>query len=75
MQRRHPDLVHLQAVIEVLPKPAPRHRSRQIHVCRGDETDVEGRLLPGAEALEGARLHRAQQLHLQLERKVADLVE
>src|SRR5258708_3137400 len=55
MQRRHSNLVHLQAVIEVFAKPAPCRRGREIHVCRGDETYVKGRLLPGAEALEGAR--------------------
>jgi hypothetical protein len=74
-KRRHAQLVHLQPVVEILPESSPCRCSRQIRVRGGDDPDVERRLAPAPEPLHRALLKRAQQLHLQIQRQLANLVE
>ena len=74
-QRRKVDRDDAQAVVEVLAEaPRPDHL-QEILVRRGDDPRVHHARRALADALELPLLQDAQELHLQVQRHVADLVE
>jgi hypothetical protein len=74
-QRRDDDGAHEQAVVQVAAEAAGLDLGAQVAVGRGDEAEVGGDGLAGANGLVGALLQHAQQLHLQRQRQLADLVQ
>ena len=66
---------HVEAVVEILAEPAGLDLLLEVAVGGGDEAHVDVDGLDAADALELALLQRAQQLHLHLDRDLADLVE
>ena len=66
---------HVQPVEEVLAEAPLLHHALEVAVGGGEHAHVHPDQLVAADALEGALLERAQQLHLELGRHVADLVE
>ena len=74
-QRRHANLDHVEAIIEVLAKALLAHRLFERLVGGGDDAGVDLRGRRAADPLESLVLQKAQQLGLQRGREVADLVE
>ena len=74
-QRRHLHGKDVQAVEQVLAKPAGDDRRIEIPVGGCDDAHVAVDRAVAADALEAALLQDPQKLHLHLQRHVADLVE
>src|SRR5206468_244494 len=74
-ERRERDLDDREAVVEVLAERAFVHASRERTVRRREDAHVDRLLKVTSEAANGARLDRAQELRLDVERQLADLVE
>ena len=74
-QRRQVDVDDVEAVVEVLAEAARADLLLEDAVGRGDDADVDLLGLAVADAEDDALLQRAQELHLQVERQLADLVE
>jgi len=74
-QWRQRDREHAETVEEVGPEPSLLNRSIQINVGRGDHAHVHATRLRRPDPLELAFLQHAEELGLQLERKVADFVQ
>ena len=74
-QRRQPEVDDVEAVVEVLAELARLDHLLEVAVGRGDDADVDLLGLAVADAEDDPLLQRAQQLHLQLQRQLADLVE
>ena len=66
---------HRQPVVEILAEAPGLDLRLQVAVGGGDEAHVDPGGLDAAHPLELALLERAQQLHLHLDRDLADLVE
>ena len=66
---------HVDAVEEVLAEAARLHVGGEVAVRRGDDAHVDLDVLRVAEAPDVLLLQHAQELHLQVERQLADLVE
>ena len=65
----------VEAVVEVLAETPLRHRMLQVRVRRRDEANVHRDRAPRPDAHDLPLLEHAEQLHLRLEREIADLVE
>jgi hypothetical protein len=74
-QRRQVQGDHVQAEEQVLAEPAGRDLGAQVLVGGGQDAHVHRDRLAAADALDLARLQRAQQLGLRLRPQVADLVQ
>ena len=74
-QRRQLDGEHLQPIVEVLAEGAGRHALAQVPVGGGDDTGVGLARRRLADALVAPLLQDAQELHLEVERDVAHLVQ
>jgi hypothetical protein len=74
-QRRQRQGDDVEAVVEVLPELTPGDRGGKIDVGRPDDADVDLTGVLTADPANRPRLERAQQLGLELERKVSYLVE
>ncbi len=74
-QRRHADVEHVQAVVEVQAKAAALDLLGQLLVCRGDDAHVDGQIARAPQPAERHLLEDAQQLRLRRHRHLADLVE
>ena len=74
-QRRDRDREGVEPVVEVAAELAALHRLRQIDIGGGDDAHVDLRRLLGSQALDLARLQRAQQLDLRSRRQVAHFIE
>ncbi len=74
-QRRHVHADDGEAEVEVLAKTPAVHLALEVPVRRRDDADVDLARLDLAEAPDLARLEGAQELRLQLDGKLADLVE
>ena len=74
-QRRHADREDVQPVVEVLAEVALLDQVDQVAVGRRDQAEVDADRTVGADRIDLAVLQRAQQLHLDVERQLADLVE
>ena len=74
-QRRDQDRQHVEAVEEVLAEAARLRLGGEVAVRRRDDADVDLDVLRVAEAADRLLLQHAQQLHLEVERQLADLVE
>ena len=70
-----PEVHDVQAVVEVLAELAGLDHLFEAAVRRGDDADVALLRTAVADAEDDPLLHRAQELHLQLRRELADLVE
>ena len=66
---------HIQAVVRVLAERSFGDPLFEIAVRRGDDPDVHANRLRAAEPLDRPLLQHPQQLHLHVERQVANLVE
>src|SRR6185369_2501103 len=74
-QRGHGERKHAQPVEEVLPELSLGHGAAEVAVRRGDDPDVHAARPRAAHRLELALLQDAKKLSLELERKLANLVE
>ena len=74
-QRRHADLDHVEAVVQVLAELAGLHLGAEVLVRRAQQAHVDRQLGDRADRPHRALLDRAQQLRLHRQRQVADLVE
>ena len=74
-QRRQVQREHVDAVIEILAKPAACNELLELAIGRGDDPDVDAPILIVADPAELLRLQDSQQLRLQRQRQLADLVE
>jgi hypothetical protein len=74
-QRRHFQVDHVDAEVEVLPERALLHHRFEIPVGRRQDARVEGHLLRRTHRQDHPLLQRAQQLRLHVERQLAHLVE
>src|SRR5690606_17914791 len=74
-QRRQAHLDHVEPVVEVLAEAALPDLLQQIAVGRRDQPYVDLDGLDAAHPLELLLLDRAEQLHLHVDRDLADLVE
>ena len=74
-QGGHPDGEHVEPVIEVLAEASLLHEADQILVGRRDQPEVDLDRVLGADGIDLALLQRTQQLHLRIERELADLVK
>ena len=74
-QRRHRDLDHLQAVIEILAELAAQHHRFEVAVGGGDDADVDVDRFVAAKLGELRVLQHVQQLGLERRLHLADLVE
>jgi hypothetical protein len=74
-QRRHLDLDHVEAVIEIFAERAAADHLGEVAVGRGDDAHVDLDRLLAADALEAELLQDAQELGLQAQGQLADLVE
>ena len=74
-QRRHGQLHHVDAVIQVAAEPLGGDLGQQIAVGRGQHVHVHPARRGGADALDFAGFEDAQQLGLDAERQLTDLVE
>ena len=69
------DVHDVEPVVEILAEAAALDLVLEDAVRRGDDADVDLLGLAVADAEDDALLERAQQLHLEVERQLADLVE
>src|SRR5271157_2004385 len=74
-QWRQGDGNDADAVVEIGPEFAARHRFFEIAVGRGNQPDVHLERARSADALEFALLQHAQKLCLERRRNLADLIE
>ena len=74
-QRRQVQVDDVEPVVEVLAEAARLDLLLEVAVGRGDDADVDRLGLGVADAEDDPLLQRAQELHLQRERHLADLVE
>ena len=74
-QGGHPDGEDVEPVIEVLAEAPLLHEADQILVGRRDQPEVDLDRVLGADGIDLALLQRTQQLHLRIERELADLVK
>ena len=74
-ERRHPDLHHIEPVVEILSELAALHRVFQVAVGRRDHTRVDVDHSMAADAREPEILEHVEELSLQREGKLGDLVE
>jgi hypothetical protein len=74
-QRRNGDRKHVESEEEVLAELAGGRACLEIAMRGRENTHVGAALLAAADALEGAFLQDAQQLHLHVEAHVTDLIE
>src|SRR5678809_1813851 len=74
-QRRNRDGDHVQPKEQIVAKGAFAGRANEVLVSRGHDPHVHANRLPPADALDLARLDRAQELGLGLGAEVAHLVE
>ena len=74
-QGRKLDRKNIQAVVQILPKPAVTHRLLRRSIGRSDHPHVGFLRLRGADPREQARLENAEKLDLQIERHLGHLVE
>ena len=74
-QRRHLHGEHVQAIVQVFAEAARADGGLQIAMRRCDDPHVAADGPVAAHAFESALLEHAQQLHLHLQRHVADFVE
>ena len=74
-QRRHAQLDHVDAVVEVFAELRLRHQVGEVLVRGRQDAHVDRRLALLADGPHGLFLDHAQQLHLHVQRQVGDLVE
>src|SRR5581483_10132142 len=74
-QRRERDREDVQPIVEVLAELTGRHDLLEQRTARGDDAALDRKLFQPTEPPHAARLERAEQLGLQLPRKMMDLVE
>src|SRR5258708_32586094 len=74
-QGRHPDVEHVDAIVQVLSEPALCNRVPQVLIGRGNHTDVHLDRSCSAQAEEFALLQHAQHLRLRRQRHLGDLVK
>ncbi len=74
-QRRHLHREHVQPIEQVLTESARADGGVKIAMSRGDDPHVAAHRPVAAHAFEGAFLEHAQELHLHLQRHIADFVE
>src|SRR5690606_3601334 len=74
-QRRQAHLDHVEPVVEVLAEATLPDLLQQVAVGRRDQPYVDLDGLDAADPLELLLLDRAEQLHLHVDRDLADLVE
>ena len=74
-QRRHPDGEHVHAVVEVLAELPVAHQLDHVAVGGRDQAEIDLQRFLRSDRIDLAVLQRAQQLHLRVERQLADLVE
>ena len=74
-QRRHADLDHVDAVIQILAKAALGHQFGQILVGRRQHAHVDRHFALLADRAHGLLLNEAQQFDLHVQRQVGHLVQ
>src|SRR5205823_8154084 len=74
-QGRNADLDDVQAVVEILPEASGAYLCGEIPVRRRDQAHVDVDVVVVAHRPDAALLDGAQELHLDVERQLADLVE
>ena len=74
-QRRHADGHYRETEVEVLAETAAIHLALEIAVGRADDANVHLARARLPDPADLARLERAQELRLKLDRQLADLVE
>ena len=74
-QRRQEQVHDVEAVVEILAEAARADLVLEDAVRRGDDADVDLLGLAVADAVDDALLQRAEELHLEVQRELADLVE
>jgi len=74
-ERRQTHRNHVQAVEQICAERAVRDQLLQVAIGGRDEANVDVDRLDSADALELALLKGAEELHLHLDRDLADLVE
>ena len=74
-KRRDEDRQDVDSVEEVFAEPAGLRFGGEIAVGRGDDPDVDLHVLRIAEPADGLFLKRAEELHLETERKLSDFVQ
>ena len=70
-----PEVHDVEAVVEILAEAAGADLLLEVAVGRGDDADVDLLGLAVADAEDDALLQRAEELHLEVQRQLADLVE
>ena len=74
-QWRHVNRKHMEPMVEVFTKRPRGDRRHEVAVGRGDHADIERPRRGRAHRRDLPILQRPQELHLQVERRLADLVE
>ena len=74
-QRRQAEVHDVEAVVEIFAEASAADLVFEDAVGRGDDADVDLLRLAVADAEDDALLQRAEELHLEVERQLADLVE
>src|SRR5437667_4733192 len=74
-QRGHPDLHHVEPVVEIRPELPARHRLLEVPVGGGDHADVDVDHTVAPDARESEVLQYVEELGLQGERQFRDLVQ
>ena len=74
-QRRHEDREDVEAIEQILAEQAVLDLLEEVAVGGRDQPDVDPDRRAGADRIDLAVLHRAQQLDLHVERQFADFVE
>jgi hypothetical protein len=74
-QGRHADREYVQAVVQILAERAVRDQFIEIHVCRGDQAEINRHGMRTAHAVNDAFLEHPQQLDLDHWRKRRHLIE
>jgi len=74
-QRRHGQGQHIEAIVQVLAKALGAEAGLQVLVGRGDDPDIDGLRVAGADRADLAALQAAQQFGLDGGADVADLIE
>src|SRR5450755_1506506 len=65
----------VEAIEQILPEPAVLDRLVEIDVGGGDDTHIEPKNTSRADSTDRAFLEEAQEVHLKVERQVADFVQ